>query len=94
MRNPWAADPAHARLIIYTAALLAELTSGRLRAALDVTDSGALPAGHPLSSRAACSSPRTSQREHPVHRRVLAQVRDQLARDAGQSRNAMGKEGF
>ncbi|CAN5420349.1 2-hydroxyacid dehydrogenase [soil metagenome] len=34
--------------IVRTAALLAELTSGRLRAALDVTDPEPLPPGHPL----------------------------------------------
>ena len=34
--------------IVRTAALLAELESGRLRAALDVTDPEPLPAGHPL----------------------------------------------
>ena len=35
-------------VIVDTDALLAELTSGRLRAALDVTDPEPLPAGHPL----------------------------------------------
>ncbi|MEV3994544.1 2-hydroxyacid dehydrogenase [Streptomyces halstedii] len=34
--------------VVDTEALLAELTSGRLRAALDVTDPEPLPAGHPL----------------------------------------------
>ena len=34
--------------IVDTAALVAELESGRLRAALDVTDPEPLPAGHPL----------------------------------------------
>ncbi|MFE1554430.1 2-hydroxyacid dehydrogenase [Streptomyces sp. NPDC058734] len=34
--------------VVETAALLAELESGRLRAALDVTDPEPLPAGHPL----------------------------------------------
>ncbi|ASW57489.1 2-hydroxyacid dehydrogenase [Plantactinospora sp. KBS50] len=34
--------------VVDTAALVAELTAGRLRAALDVTDPEPLPAGHPL----------------------------------------------
>lgn len=34
--------------VVDTAALTAELTAGRLRAALDVTDPEPLPAGHPL----------------------------------------------
>jgi phosphoglycerate dehydrogenase-like enzyme len=37
-------------VIVDTEALLAELTAGRLRAALDVTDPEPLPAGHPLWS--------------------------------------------
>ena len=36
--------------IVDTDALLTELTAGRLRAALDVTDPEPLPAGHPLWS--------------------------------------------
>ena len=35
-------------VIVDTGALLAELTSGRIRAALDVTDPEPLPDGHPL----------------------------------------------
>ncbi|WP_222265199.1 2-hydroxyacid dehydrogenase [Modestobacter marinus] len=37
-------------VVVDTGALLAELRSGRLRAALDVTDPEPLPAGHPLWS--------------------------------------------
>ncbi|TFV89705.1 phosphoglycerate dehydrogenase [Blastococcus sp. CT_GayMR20] len=37
-------------VVVDTGALLAELSSGRLRAALDVTDPEPLPAGHPLWS--------------------------------------------
>jgi phosphoglycerate dehydrogenase-like enzyme len=37
-------------VVVDTGALLAELTAGRLRAALDVTDPEPLPPGHPLWS--------------------------------------------
>ena len=47
-------------VIVDTDALLAELTSGRLRAALDVTDPEPLPAGTRCGPRPACCSPRTS----------------------------------
>ena len=45
--------------VVDTEALVAELTTGRLRAALDVTDPEPLPAGHPLWRRPGCCSPRT-----------------------------------
>ena len=44
----WSTPPAG--VVVDTDALLAELTAGRLRAALDVTDPEPLPAGHPLWS--------------------------------------------
>ena len=44
----WSTPPG--AVIVDTDALLAELTAGRLRAALDVTDPEPLPAGHPLWS--------------------------------------------
>ncbi|MFG0251627.1 MAG: NAD(P)-dependent oxidoreductase, partial [Phycisphaerales bacterium JB038] len=40
--------------VVETEALLAELESGRLRAALDVTDPEPLPTGHPLWSAPGC----------------------------------------
>lgn len=40
--------------VVDTGALLAELHTGRLRAALDVTDPEPLPAGHPLWSAPGC----------------------------------------
>lgn len=48
-----------------TDALLAETRSGRLRAALDVTDPEPLPAGHPCGTPPACSSPHMSRAARP-----------------------------
>ena len=46
--------------VVDTDALIAELRSGRISAALDVTDPEPLPAGHPLWAAPTCWSPRTS----------------------------------
>ena len=52
--------------VVDTKALLAELESGRLTAALDVTDPEPLPAGTSrCGTRRACSSPRTSAAPPP-----------------------------
>jgi phosphoglycerate dehydrogenase-like enzyme len=47
-------------VVVDTDALLAELTRGRLRAALDVTDPEPLPEGTRCGRRPGCCSPRTS----------------------------------
>jgi phosphoglycerate dehydrogenase-like enzyme len=66
--------------VVDTDALLAELSSGRLRAALDVTDPEPLPAGHPLWSapgllltpHVAGSTPLSMPRAYALVRRQLA----------------------
>ena len=65
-----------------TAALLAELGSGRLRAALDVTDPEPLPAGHPLWEAPGLQllTPHVGGAVHGFPRRAYALVREQLAR--------------
>jgi phosphoglycerate dehydrogenase-like enzyme len=69
--------------IVDTGALLAELQSGRLRAALDVTDPEPLPAGHPLwSAPGLLLTPHVAGAETTGMGRVMAMVRDQLARYA------------
>jgi phosphoglycerate dehydrogenase-like enzyme len=71
-------------VLVDTGALLAELTAGRLRAALDVTDPEPLPEGHPLWSapgllltpHVAGAVPGTGARAQAA---VLAQLRRVLA---------------
>lgn len=65
--------------VVDTAALLAELESGRLRAALDVTDPEPLPAGHPLWSAPGCIIvPHVAGYETLVNRRYTDLVRRQV----------------
>ena len=64
-----------------TAALLAELQSGRLRAALDVTDPEPLPAGHPLwDAPGLLLTPHVGGAVTGFPRRAYALVREQLDR--------------
>jgi phosphoglycerate dehydrogenase-like enzyme len=69
--------------VVDTAALLAELTSGRLRAVLDVTDPEPLPPGHPLwSAPGVFITPHVGGSTPASRRRAVALVREQLARYA------------
>jgi phosphoglycerate dehydrogenase-like enzyme len=83
--------------IVDTAALLAELRSGRLRAALDVTDPEPLPAGHPLwSAPGLLLTPHVAGATTDAAKRAMAVVRDQLARYAAGEplRNVVGDQGY
>ena len=83
--------------IVDTGALLAELSSGRLRAALDVTDPEPLPAGHPLwSAPGLLLTPHVAGVSTQTIPRARAIVWDQLARyAAGQPlRNVVGDRGY
>jgi len=67
--------------VVRTDALLAELTSGRLRAALDVTDPEPLPADHPLwTAPGLLLTPHVAGSVHGYQRRGYAVVVDQIAR--------------
>jgi phosphoglycerate dehydrogenase-like enzyme len=67
--------------VVDTDALLAELTRGRLRAVLDVTDPEPLPAGHPLwSAPGVFITPHVGGSTPASRRRAVALVRDQLVR--------------
>jgi phosphoglycerate dehydrogenase-like enzyme len=83
--------------VVDTAALLAELRSGRLRAALDVTDPEPLPDGHPLwSAPGLLLTPHVGGGVPQAGPRALAIVRDQLARYASGEplRNIVGDDGY
>lgn len=67
--------------VVRTDALLAELTSGRLRAALDVTDPEPLPVDHPLwTVQGLLLTPHVAGSVHGYQRRGYAVVAEQIAR--------------
>jgi phosphoglycerate dehydrogenase-like enzyme len=83
--------------VVDTTALLAELRSGRLRAALDVTDPEPLPDGHPLwSAPGLLLTPHVGGAVPQAGPRAMAIVRDQLARYASGEplRNIVGDDGY
>ena len=83
--------------IVDTDALVAELRSGRLRAALDVTDPEPLPAGHPLwTAPGLLLTPHVAGAMTTAIPRVMALVRDQLARYAAGEPllNIVGEQGY
>jgi phosphoglycerate dehydrogenase-like enzyme len=68
-------------VVVDTDALLAELRSGRLRAALDVTEPEPLPDGHPLwSAPGLLLTPHVGGAIPDTNERATAAVTDQLAR--------------
>lgn len=83
--------------IVDTDALVSELNSGRLRAALDVTDPEPLPAGHPLwSAPGLLLTPHVAGNVHEARDRAYAIIRDQLARyaDGRPLRNIVNVKGY
>jgi phosphoglycerate dehydrogenase-like enzyme len=68
-------------VVVDTDALVAELTSGRLRAALDVTEPEPLPAGHPLwTAPGLLLTPHVGGEVPQTGQRVAATVVDQVRR--------------
>lgn len=68
-------------VVVDTDALVAELSRGRLRAALDVTDPEPLPPGHPLwSAPGLLLTPHVGGAVPETETRAAAAVTDQLAR--------------
>jgi phosphoglycerate dehydrogenase-like enzyme len=69
--------------VVDTGALLAELTAGRLRAALDVTDPEPLPADHPLwTAPGLLLTPHVAGSVHGYSRRAYTVVAAEVARYA------------
>ena len=67
--------------VVDTDALLAELTSGRLRAGLDVVDPEPLPEGHPLwSAPNVIITPHAAGHVKQAGARAFALVNDQVRR--------------
>ena len=67
--------------IVDTDALLAELTAGRIRAVLDVTDPEPLPAGHPLwSAPGVLITPHVGGEVPQTEARTAAAAADQIGR--------------
>ena len=84
-------------VIVDTGALLAELTSGRLKAALDVTDPEPLPDGHPLwSAPGLLLTPHVGGAVRDATDRAYRVVSAQLARlAAGEPLlNVIGADGY
>jgi phosphoglycerate dehydrogenase-like enzyme len=84
-------------VVVDTDALLAELTSGRLRAALDVTDPEPLPDGHPLwSAPGLLLTPHVGGAIRASRERAYSVVTAQLARlAAGEPLlNVIGPDGY
>jgi phosphoglycerate dehydrogenase-like enzyme len=83
--------------IVDTGALLAELRSGRLRAALDVTDPEPLPDSHPLwSAPGLLLTPHVAGATTQAGPRAMAIVRQQLSRYAAGEPllNIVGADGY
>jgi len=84
-------------VIVDTDALLAELASGRLHAALDVTDPEPLPDGHPLwSAPGLLLTPHVGGAVRASRERAYRVIADQLARLASGRPllNVIGPEGY
>jgi phosphoglycerate dehydrogenase-like enzyme len=84
-------------VIVDTDALLAELASGRLHAALDVTDPEPLPDGHPLwSAPGLLLTPHVGGAVRASRERAYRVIADQLARLASRQPllNVIGPDGY